>query len=303
MGQATSVSFNASDYIPADLQNDYATAASYYNQVQTAAQGTKFVNGTLQLSPAAANAIATTIETTVEASIPVLGQAFAIFMALAPQAGAGPGVCATSPPASPAAMASWPGFTSWASFNGTYALGAPGSFEAYANPILQHNWELGQNCFSDKAAPAPSLLAALVASWNATHQGPSRTITRSGLNPAGFGTVPNFDPIADALQQAAIAKYIPASAQTFDAVIAAQEKAPNNLSSSFAVNTGAHVVHVVPLTLHLRTASAARPTLASSGPSLGTVAVLGVGGVAVWAIATKGGTAGALAWAKRLFRF
>jgi hypothetical protein len=294
---ALSQEFSATDYVPPELQSDFATGEAYYNSFQQAASGVSFGSGgRVTLSPAAQQAVAGAIEGAVIASVPVLGEAFAVLLAVAPSAGGGAGVCASSPPAGPllSQLESWPHFQSWESWNGPYPAGAAGSFESFANPVLEYNWLLSANCYANKAGSSPTILAALVASWNAKHSSSSRrTITRSGLVPAGFtGRPAGYDPIAEALEQAILAKYTPTAAtQTFEQATSGEGgyTGPHNASSSFTVNAGPLVLK--PLTLRFGpssgvqlpvTAKLVGPPLAASGPSGTTIVVLGAAAAAGW---------------------
>jgi hypothetical protein len=300
MSDASSLAqtFQATDYIPADIQNDYATGLAYYQQFKNATAGVSVSGGTVQLSDAAADQLLLTTTQTVFDMVPVLGQVFAVFMALSPKAGPGPGTCA-DPPAGPAPsqLRAWPHYTSWASFFGPYPQAAAGTFESYANGVLQYNWELGANCFMSKWAPAPGLLAALVASWNATHAGPARTVTRTGLNPTGWGLPKGYDPIASALEDAIIAKSAgppPTTGPlTFAQSDAAAQAAPHNATSSFSVNSGAMLTKTITLKLKPPPApvkaaapapvKAAAPAPASSGATAALVATVALAGAAgVW---------------------
>lgn len=256
---AGAVQFNAADYVPPELISDANTARSYYNQFSSAAQGVSIVNGRVELSDGASQAALGGIEAGLTAVAPVLGAALAAFLAIAPKAGPGPGVCATDPPSGPllSELQSWPHFTSWASFFAPYNLGSAGSFEAFANPALEYNWLLFANCYSNKWVPPAVLLATLVAAWNGTHQGTStRTICRSGLNPSGWGVGPGYDPIANALESAILANCPTPAGATFEQVVNAPACMPQNATSCFHVNSGPLVVHVIPLTLHMTPAQA-----------------------------------------------
>jgi hypothetical protein len=297
--QSLNQTFHATDYVPADIQNDFSTGLGYYNQLQSASQGVSVVKGTVQLSDQATNLI---LDGTIVAlqAVPVLGQAFAIFMAVAPQAGAGPGTCA-QPPAGPAPsqLRAWPHYTSWASFfGGGYPAPAPGSFEAFADSALQYNWELLANCFPQHYVPAPFLLGALVASWNATHAGPTRTITRTGLNSSStWGLPPGWDPIADALEQAILAKARAAAPPvtgpiSFEQAAAQTASAPKDVTSSFAVNAGPMIQRTITLRLKPPPAPApASPLIRAPAPSTGSggavaaLAVLALGGA--WVLLRK----------------
>jgi hypothetical protein len=302
---AATLAFDASAYVPADVAADLSTAQSYYASFSQAAKGiTVGSGGRITLSDEATNYVADALVSTISVIAPEIGVAYAALMALAPKAGAGPGVCAVDPPAgpSPSQLAAWPHFTSWASFFGPYPLSTAATFESYANPVLQYNWELFQNCFSDRSVPAPVLLAQLIATWNATHLGPARTVTRTGLNPAGFSAHPvGYDPIADALEIAAVSHYVDPNAN-FEQSINQESSAPTNLSASFQVNNGPQVAHVAALTLHHLplpgAAGAKAPT--SSSSSAGTIVVVGgLLAAGAWAVHT-GAAARALSSLKRI---
>ena len=290
--------FDASAYVPQEIQDDYATGSAYYDQFQQASQiagGVTFGSGgRITLSPQASDAIGGAIDGAVIASVPVLGEAFAVLLAAGPKAGSGPGVCGTDPPAGAqlSQLQAWPHFVSWQSFYGAYPLGAAGSFEAFANPPLEYNWLLIQNCFGDKAGASPTILAALISSWNALHDSSStRTITRSGLVPSGWGVPAGYDPIAQALEQALLAKYTPPN-QTFEQATSADGgyTGPHGATSSFVVNTGP--LKLKPLTLHFGPSSgvqlptavsmATAKTAASSGVGGGTLVVAAAAALAGW---------------------
>lgn len=283
--------FDPSQYVPADIQNDFDVGADYYQQFSQVAGGVSIVKGTVQISDQASQAALDGTLALVAAAQPELAPfigAFAAALALLPKAGAGPGVCVLDPPAGPlqSQIRAWSHYVSWESpsgMGGPFNPGAPGSFEAYANPVLLYNWELGANCFSDKQTWAPVLLAGLVSAWNARHQGPTRTITRSGLNPPGWGYSPSYDPIAQALELAAMAKVLgaPPANETFEQEVNRVSSAPNNLTSSFTVNNGALIVHVIPLTLHFPSPTVPTPTSVKAPTSKSSAGeVLAVGAVA-----------------------
>jgi hypothetical protein len=143
-------------------------------------------------------------------------------------ASSGPGWCVDPGPPDPAS--DWRGWPyQWKNVYGSDAGGAPGSFEEYANTLGAANMALLMNiqpCDQTGKVwgmPTAAVIAAAIASWNATHSTASPgsimgiplpgviTISRSGLNtatPGGFksGTVyPGpWDPIAEALNEAAI---------------------------------------------------------------------------------------------------
>jgi hypothetical protein len=337
LGDAASVvsSFDAQQYVPPEIQNDINTGAAYYNAFKAGAQQVQFgPNGSVQLSDAAADAIGNTITTTFESSVPILGQALAVFLALSPKAGPGPGTCISQPPIvadpdhpKPSELMAWQFYTPWAKFFEAYNPGDPNSFEAYANAVLQWNWELAANCFGNLWAPPPVLLGALVASWNATHRGPTRTIARTGLNNTGWGLPPGYDPIANALEAAVIAKGTPhpsaSSAPPTWAQTEAQNAAlPSNVTSSFTINDGPEIGTVKTVVLHLgpspspnapmmQTSPPPSNSPMSTGSKVAISAVVVVGsaaaGVGIWAFVTKQAYGEALSriWRKsggKLFR-
>lgn len=291
--------FVVTNYVPADIQNDVATGTAYYNQFQQATSGVSFKNGTLQLSPAASQAALGAFEAGLTAAAPVLGVALAAFLAIAPKAGAGPGQCVSNPPPGPllSQLQGWSDFLSWQKFFGPYNVGAPGSFEAWANPILEYNWILDNNCYSNKWIPPAILLATLVSAWNAKHMGPARKICRSGLNPPSWGLGPGYDPIANALENALVVHCPPppSTGNAFeDATAPRPPCTPNNVTSCVAVNGGPFQAHVIPLTLHPTaahqslTAAAAKPITATNAAQeamrgVPTALVVGGGlGLAAW---------------------
>ena len=295
--------FDPLQYVPSEIQDKIATGASYYQAFSAATQGVSLgPHGTVQVSDGATNALLDTMIAAVGAAVPVLGAAFALIMAIAPRAGAGPGVCATSPPAGPlpSQLAAWPHFTSWASQYGTYPVGAPGTFEAYANPILEYNWLLWANCFGDKYIPPAVLLATLAASWNAMHASPpTRTITRKGLANQDFGAYPaGYDPIAMAMETAIFAGE-EATGETFQQATT-RSNLPGNVTSSLTVNSGP--VKLKPLTLHFGSSlsKSAAPASGSSGSTAAAVAVVALGGAAAFFVSRSGGIAPALRRLRKL---
>jgi len=315
LSTAASVSqqYNLDDYVPPSVQNDVATGESIYDAAASVAANTTVgPHGSIALSDTARTAITSTIIGGISVVAPELGAAYAILLAIGPKAGPGPGVCSTNPPINslPSTLVSWPYFKSWAGFFGPYPTYPAGTFESFANPILEYNWLLFSNCFSDSSAyvPPPILLGLLINAWNSKHASSSkRTIARSGLN-ANFGQQPaSYDPISNALETALIAKYTgsaPAN-ETFEQSIAAESAVPNNLTSSFVINDGPLIVQVV--ALHLRQPSGSSTTAAttaatSSSPStakrvaVGAAIVVGAGalGVGAWAFLTHQSYLGAL---------
>jgi hypothetical protein len=295
IGQAAAtLSFDFSQYVPADIQNDAATARAYYDAFSQAAGAVSIKGGVVSMSPAAQEAVSGAIMATTEAAftaaLPGAGAVLALAYALAPKAGAGPGVCATDPPPSPylGDLQSWQHFQSWASFWGAYAPAAAGSFEATAYAALEYNWLLGANCFADHMTPAPLLLASLIASWNAAHESTStRTICRTVI-PAAFAGQ-QYDPIAEALSEAAYARYTPPLPPnpTFEQAVNQTYGGPRSLSVCFKINDGpVKVLHV--LTLKLRPSSVPLPVAAklkANPPATSTAPLLAVAAVSAAAFA------------------
>lgn len=301
--------FNPQQYVPPEIQDDINTGAAYYAAFKTGASHVSVQNGTVQISDQASEAILQTMVTTIAQMVPVLGQAFAVFMALEPKAGPGPGTCATQPPTvldpanpKPSELSNWQYYTPWSKFFESYTLGDPNSFEAYANTVLQWNWELAANCFGKLWVPSPGLLAALVSSWNATHQGPQRTVTRTGLNNTGWGLSPGYDPIANALETAIIGNATGSSQPTstsWSSFDAQQALTPHNVTSSFTINDGPEIGQVRTISLHLNPADAASSassstiTPMSTGSKVAISAAVVVGsaaaGVGIWAFMTHQG--------------
>jgi len=300
--------FDLTSYVPDDIQTDVATGAAYYESFNKAPQGvTLGPNGTIQISDAASQAVLQAMAATAAAAVPIAGPVFAGLLELynvAPHASGGAGTCANPPRSnSPLDLTSWPNFTSWASFNGSYGPDAPGSFEAYANPILEYNWLLAQNCFPQAKLPPQVLLASLIASWNAKHAPSStRVVQRVFDHITSFGANPNYDPIADALYNAIVAKYthLPDNATFADLVNPANYNGPDQTTSSFTVNTGGLIL--TPITLrHLPTTADSMAALQKAGASAATapstakrIAIIaaitlatGAAGIGVWALLTK----------------
>jgi hypothetical protein len=302
-----STQFDVNDYVPPAVQSDIATGETIYDAASNVAANTTIgPHGSIAISDTARQAITSTIIGGISIVAPELGAAYAILLAIGPKAGPGPGVCATNPPISPApsSLVAWPYFKSWQSFFGPYPSYPAGTFEAFANPVLEYNWLLFSNCFSDSDAyvPPPVLLGLLINAWNSKHQSTSqRTITRTGLN-ANFGQeLGSYDPIANALETALVAKYTASSNtanETFEQSIAAESAVPNNLSSSFVINNGPLIVQVVKLHLRQPAAPAAAPAPPSTATRVGVAAAIVVGagalGVGAWALATHQGYLAAL---------
>lgn len=285
-GQSTAV-FNA-EAIVGTAANDYQAGASTLDAVSslTSANG---VDLTGQQAAAQTQKIAIAIMAIPGVGTAIGGALLAITNAVG-YAHAGPGVCTTDPPASlsPGDLQRWPYYTPW---QNSVANAAPsgnswlpgndpaGSFEDVANRALAYNRELEDNCFSSASLPDPVLLATLIAAWNATHAGPSRTITRqmpSGNIPSP--PVPGFDPISYALSQS--------------------DPASTKSKISFQVNGGSQLTKVV--TLHLPphpnagSGTAAQPTATTASTAgsivkhvavgtaiVGTVGAVGVGAYAL----------------------
>jgi hypothetical protein len=300
---AAAVHFNAADYVPPELVDDANTARGYYDQFANAAQGVSVVNGRVELSDGASEAVLGGIEAGITAIAPPLGAALGLFLALAPKAGPGPGVCATDPPAGPllSQLQAWPHFTSWASFFSSYPVGSPGSFEAFANPPLEYNWLLFANCYSNKWLPPALLLATLVAAWNGVHQATStRTICRSGLNPSGFGLGPGYDPIANALETAIQAGCPAPPGATFEQVVNAPPCEPQNATSCFQVNSGPLIVKRIPLRLHMTPAQAG--LVAATSKPISTETAAQAAAIPTGLVVAGGLAAAAWYWRKPLAR-
>ena len=132
-----------------------------------------------------------------------LAAALSAFVAAEGAAHAGAGYCNTDPPSGcdwPSLMA-WPHYVSWSARQGTgYPQPASGTFEAYANPILEYNQALRDNCFVDMWRPTPLVLATLIQTWNTLYSGPMRTISRQTMPGDLRAPSPKlWDPIAQAL--------------------------------------------------------------------------------------------------------
>jgi hypothetical protein len=289
--------FDLKSYVPQGIQDDYATGASYYAQFQQATQGISVgPHGTIQVSDAAASNLLYTMAAAASAAVPVAAPFISAFLALyaaLPHAGAGPGVCSTSPPPgpSPAQLTSWSHFWPWSSTYGGYTPGAANSFEAFANPILEYNWLLGANCYSEQMVAPPILLATLVAAWNSRHSASSkRTISRSFQHINSFGGNSGYDPIADALMTAIVVNntHLPANPSFAEATNPNAYTGPDQATSTFQVNDGPIILK--PITLHLpqpTVATAAAPTAVKTVAGV-TAAATGTAVVAaiIWSFAT-----------------
>lgn len=216
------------------------------------------------------------IVTGFNAILPGAGTALDQIYDLLPHAAAGPGDCASDPPSDPSNLSAWAHYTSWQSRFGSYAAPAPGSFEAFAYPLIVRNAELQDNCFTSLMVPWNVLLAGLVASWNATHAGPAQTVTRTGLTRFGGDS----DPLATAMSYATMGTPLPG-----------QFAASGPDTVSVSINRGAQHPKFLPGLLTVVRASAASsapavraaaPTSASSSSSATTV--LAVGGLAAAAL-------------------
>jgi hypothetical protein len=206
-------------------------------------------------------------------AVAAMGAAFALLGQMRP-AEAGPGVCGTNPPPSSnwALLKAWPYYTSWVdnekqitctngntlNYNST-APGPAGSFEAYANRVLEYNYDLINNCYITASTPSPLLLAQLIAGWNTTHLGPTRVVTRkipSQYLGEDFDCT-GYDPIARAL---------------FD-TLAGTQNWPSTVS--FAINSGPEKA------TGLAAALAIAKKAAVVGAIVGGTAAAGIG---VWAL-------------------
>ncbi len=261
--------------------------------------------------------------------MPYLGALFNAWFSQQRGAAAGPGVCATNPPSSPdyPTLKSWAYFHPWGYPSGSsYNSGKPGSFEAYANPILEYNAALVNNCFVAQAQIKSVLLAHLIAAWNATHAGPLgphpqpgpwHEVARTGINPNctvrtngssryfDCSNVPInvWDPIADALEESFAEKYPPRPGTSDFAI---SSLAPMNVTMSFAVNDGQPIAQPAVKTAHLLLVHhpSLTPSTAVAKPiarASSAAPVLVAGGIAA-AGALAVHTFGWPAFARRLFR-
>jgi hypothetical protein len=286
--------FDVQQYVPQEIQDDYATGSAYYEQFSQVASGIHFGGGgSIQLSDAASKAALTGMTAALTAAVPVLGAALGIILAIAPKAGAGPGVCSTDPPPGPllSQLQSWDHFVPWNGVTGPYAAG---SFEAFANPVLEYNWLLGSNCFASAMTPAPVLLAALVASWNATHAASSTRQVCRTWHAISYVADPGYDPIADALSQANYALHATKTgAGAFDTGYTGGDLT----TMCFAINAGPQVAKIKPLTFRGATPAqlalsdaASKPLPTLTRPSgAGTVAVIGAAAAGAWWLSTPAG--------------
>lgn len=183
-----------------------------------------------------------------------------------PHAASGPGECVTDPP-DPANLSAWKYFKSWETVHGSY-IQPPGTFEAWAYPLIKQNAAFEDNCFPQFVVPWAVELASLVAGWNATHYGPTTTTTRSNLRAWG-GTA---DPLAYAMAMATLPPTAPG--QFFSA---GQNVGPDSVSVQ--INRGAQHPKVFTSLLHLTPASApvaaAHPVMTSTSSMTQVVLVGG----------------------------
>ena len=273
--------FNA-ESIAGTAANDYATASSALDSVSSLT-GSSGVDLTGQQAAAQTQKIANVLM-----AIPVIGTAIGgALLAITQAAGyahAGVGICGTDPPNSLSLgdLQNWAHYTPWqdstanaAPDGQSWLPGADpaGSFEDFANRALAYNRALQDNCFSSASIPFPVLLAQLIASWNGTHHGPLRTVTRqmpSGNLPSP--PVPGFDPISFALE------------------MASQANPPPNGRMSFQVNGGAVIPKVVSLKLRTSTASGTATGSVAKTVAVGAAIAVGVGAAGVGAYAALTGT-------------
>lgn len=271
---ANALQFDPSSYIPPDVLADAQSAASYYEAASSVTSGAYVQNGKLQLTDQASSAAMGIFMAAYTALFPVGGAIVGAIMALGPHAAGGPGECVSDPPPGPALsqLRSWAHFQSWQSFNGPYGPDKPGTFEAWANPILEYNSLLGMNCFTKIMLRPEVLLARLIVAWNGSHEGPQRSIVRQFNHINTFGVNPGYDPIAEALYFSIID-------------VSGGYNGPDTGKRGFFVNSGPEkpkTVTVKPLVLHhflpTTTAAKAPTTAAAPGASTSgtTVAVAGV---------------------------
>lgn len=219
------------------------------------------------------------IVTGFNAILPGAGTALDQVYNLLPHAAAGPGDCVSDPPSDPSNLSAWPHYMSWQTRFGPYAPPAPGSFEAFAYPLIVRNAELQDNCFPSLMVPWNVLLAGLVASWNATHAGPAQTVTRTGLTRFGGDS----DPLATAMSYATMSA--PAPGQFAGS-------GPDTVSVS--INRGAQHPKFLPGLLNVVRASAASAPVRATAPPATTTSsssshstattVLTVGGLGALAL-------------------
>ena len=290
---ANSVGFDASSYIDTG-SSVYSSASSAYTTVSSAADAISS-DSTDKLAIEATELAAITF-------LPGVGFLIAAWLQKQPIAGAGPGVCTTDPPPgpSPSQLQGWQYYKSWEStFGQSYGPDAADSFEAFANPILRYNRMLEDNCYANNFVLPHVLLAQLVTLWNNSHRGPTRTITRTGLNPSGWGLIPGYDPIASGLEDAL---YYDSSGNFIGS-----GDAPKDATSTLVINDGAEFT-VTPLTfspaavaqinasngaataIAATTTSTALKGVAVAGAigAVGVIAYAQTTGVSVWALLTGG---------------
>jgi hypothetical protein len=268
-------------------QNIVGTAQSYGQTANTVINGIGALTGSSGVDLTGDQAKAQT-QKVAEAimAIPVIGTAIGgALLAITSAAGyahAGAGVCATNPPASIAIgdLQNWQYYTPWqnsvanlAPDGEAWVAGndASGSFEDFANRALAYNRALLDNCFGSYEIKPPVLLAQLIASWNYTHEGPTRLITRrmpSGN--LGQSPIPGYDPISDALSYTA---QFPPTAGT---------------DVSFAVNDGKPI-----FAIKLAPPSVAASVAKTVGVGVAIAAGVGAAGLGVYALATHQSFVGA----------
>jgi hypothetical protein len=301
--QAATIAFDASQ-IYGQAANDVATAQNVVDTFTssgvdlTGDQGKKQVQQValaLQLIPGVGT---------------VLGGAILAITSAGGFAHAGAGVCSTAPPSGPGwgDLKTWPYYTDWArsgddsapAGQGWYEGKDPaGSFEAFANMAIAYNEALANNCYTSlavKPQDLPALLAQLIQTWNASHLGPTKVVSRAMPGGNIGDTAPGYDPIAFALEWT-------------DPSGALQGK-----KLTFSVNTGPAIPKKKVVSLHLAsaasnaldTAAAAKATAAASSASSSgtTAAVVAVGGAAAAAavFVHVRGVSALPAWLRTLFR-
>jgi len=289
--------------LSATLSSYVQTALTDYNAIKTAFAAAQQALDVLNAKTQAQwKTVQAGMETFVQilttaAGAPWLGALFNAWFSQQPGAAAGPGYCVTDPPSAPdwPTLRSWKHYTDWGTpMASAYGPDAAGSFEAFANPQLEYNRVLMNNCFAGKAQDEATLLAHLVQLWNAAHQGPTRSIVRHNLNPVcnrcGSGWCSDcqepypWDPIASALWTTLDEKY-PCSG-----AFCTNPNEPKNATLSFVINDGPEiqqrkVVTLLPPPKHPlapATAATAATTAhaAAASPTSTALAVTGLGVVA-----------------------
>lgn len=297
-GDDVDLSADLGTYASAALA-DYATAKKIYDAASEAVQALNAKNEQ-QWKEVQAGMEAYVGILSTAAGVPWAGALFDAWFSQQSGATSGPGVCNTDPPKA----SDWPTLRTWAHYQdwaypdpSGYDHGPPGSFEAWANPQLEYNIVLDVNCFGDKTQSNASLLAHLLAVWNTTHAGPSRTVKVTRINAAcSRDSCPNpipYTPITRALAEAFADKFPNGDYVNADGYIVQGTGTPVNATASFTVNDGPLIVPpkkvaVLKLppshplaTTAVRAASTAVETGASSpGGTAAAVATVGLVGAA-----------------------